>query len=147
LAGQDPYAFTPSALKIPYPLPVALFGLPFVMLPMLPPKLAAALFFSLTTTLLAYGILRRGETWRLLVFLTFPFLQALMFAQWSPLIMATWFFPILAPLLVLIKPHIALPVALNRLTRRGILLATIVAVASLDLPNLAVAMDWDDSRI
>ncbi|HMQ30103.1 MAG TPA: hypothetical protein PKD53_05215 [Chloroflexaceae bacterium] len=128
VGGRDPYDFTPTALMVPYPLPVALFGLPFVGLP---GPWAGALFFGLSSGLLAYGILRRSEPWRLLVFLTFPYLYALLFAQWSPLVAASWFFPLLAPLLVCVKPHIALPVALNRLTWRGALLAAAVLLGSL----------------
>lgn len=128
LQGRDPYDFEPSSLKVPYPLPVALFGLPFVTLPK---PLAAALFFGGSSGLLAYGILRAGDVWRLSVFASFPYLYALMFAQWSPLIAAAWFFPLLAPLLVLIKPNIALPVAMNRVTWRGIALAGSVLAASL----------------
>jgi len=60
-----------------------------------------------------------------------------MFAQWSPLITAAWYFPLLAPLLVLVKPQTALPIALNRLTWRGILLALAVLAIS-----LAVYPEW-----
>ncbi|MGQ9550739.1 MAG: hypothetical protein ACUVWS_19165 [Roseiflexus sp.] len=128
MQGKDPYAFEPSSLKVPYPLPVALFGLPFIGLSK---PMAAAIFFGASSSLLAYGILRSGEAWRLLVFLSFPYIYALMFAQWSPLIAACWFFPVLAPLLVLVKPNIALPIALNRLTRRGVMLAGGVLLVSL----------------
>jgi len=128
MRGKDPYAFEPSSLKVPYPLPVALFGVPFVTLPK---TLAAAIFFGASSGLLAYGILRSGEPWRLAVFASFPYIYALIFAQWSPLIAASWFFPALAPLLVLVKPNIALPVALNRLTRRGVAFATGVLLVSL----------------
>ncbi|PMP78672.1 MAG: hypothetical protein C0183_15515 [Roseiflexus castenholzii] len=120
LQGRDPYDFEASSLKVPYPLPVALFGLPFVALPK---PLAAALFFGGSSGLLAYGILRADEPWRLSIFASFPYIYALMFAQWSPLIAAAWFFPALAPLLALVKPNIALPVALNRLTWTGVTLA------------------------
>lgn len=128
LEGRDPYDFEPSSLKVPYPLPVALFGLPFITLP---EPLAAALFFGISSGLLAYGILRTNEPWRLSVFASFPYLYALMFAQWSPLIAAAWFFPALAPLLVLIKPNVALPVAVNWLTWRGVAIAGSVLVVSL----------------
>jgi hypothetical protein len=128
MQGQDPYAFEPSSLKVPYPLLVALFGAPFVALPK---PLAAAIFFGASSGLLAYGILRSGEPWRLVVFASFPYIYALMFAQWSPLIAASWFFPALAPLLVLVKPNIALPVALNRLTWRGVAFAGGVLLVSL----------------
>ena len=128
MQGKDPYAFEPSSLKVPYPLPVALFGAPFIALPK---PLAAAIFFGASSGLLAYGILRSGEPWRLAVLASFPYIYALLFAQWSPLIAASWFFPVLAPLLVLVKPNIALPVALNRLTRRGVAFAGGVLLVSL----------------
>ena len=128
MQGKDPYAFEPSSLRIPYPLPVALFGAPLVALP---EPLAAAIFFGASSGLLAYGILQSDEPWRLAVFASFPYIYALIFAQWSPLITASWFFPILAPLLVLVKPNIALPVALNRLTWRGVAFAGGVLLASL----------------
>jgi hypothetical protein len=128
MQGQDPYAFEPSSLKVPYPLLVALFGAPFVALPK---PLAAAIFFGASSGLLAYGILRSGEPWRLAVLASFPYIYALLFAQWSPLIAASWFFPVLAPLLVLVKPNIALPVALNRLTWRGVAFAGGVLLVSL----------------
>ena len=110
LEGRDPYAFVPDALNVPYPLPVALFGLPLVWLPW---PFAASLFIGGSSALLAWGILRSKEPWRIWVFASFPFFTALYFRQWSPLIMASWFLPALAPLLVLIKPQIALPVALE----------------------------------
>jgi hypothetical protein len=128
VAGRDPYDFEPSALKVPYPLPVALFGAPFITLP---PSFAAALFFGCTSGLLAFGILRSDKPWRLLVFLSFPYLYALIFAQWSPFVMAAWFFPQLAPLLVTIKPHIALPVALATRNKIGVVIAAIVILISL----------------
>ena len=43
MQGKDPYAFEPSSLKVPYPLPVALFGAPFIALPK---PLAAAFFLA-----------------------------------------------------------------------------------------------------
>lgn len=134
LAGQDPYAFVPTPLHIPYPLPVALFGLP---LAALPNALAVAIFFGASSALLAFGIVCSGEPWRLCVFLSYPFLDALLWSQWSPLIMAAWYVPVLAPLLVTIKPHTALPVALQRLTWRGCILAALVV-----LVTLAIYPSW-----
>lgn len=129
LHRADPYAFTPSAQMVPYPLPVALFGLPVVWLPW---PVAAALFFGVSTALLAYGALRAAEGWRLSVLLSPPFFLAAVFTQWSPLIMAAAFFPVLAPLLVLVKPHIALPIALFRFpSRRGLVIAVVIFGLSL----------------
>jgi hypothetical protein len=128
LQQRDPYAFAPSNLNIPYPLPAAVFGAPFVFLS---DALASALFFGLSSSLLAYGILARDTPWRLLVFFSFPYVYALLVAQWSPLIMAAWFFPLLAPLLVLVKPQAAIPVAINRSSRAGVLVAASVWLLSL----------------
>jgi hypothetical protein len=128
LAGRDPYNFTPSALKVPYPLPVAVFGLPFIWLP---DAVAAAIFFGSTSAFLAYAMLRYDAPWRLLTFLSFPFVYALMFAQWSPLIMAAWFFPAFAPVLVLVKPQLALPVAISKYSRTGVVVAIGVLILSI----------------
>jgi hypothetical protein len=128
LAGRDPYNFTPSALLVPYPLPVVIFGLPFVWLPN---ELAAACFFGISSGVLTYSILRFDHPWRLLSFLSLPYIYALLFTQWSPLIMASWFVPVLAPTLALIKPQTALPVALNKITRKGVIFASILLLVSL----------------
>ncbi len=128
LAQQDPYAFTPDASNIPYPLPVAIFGLPFVWLPW---PIAASVFIGGSAGLLAFGILQSGDTWRLWVFASLPFFLAVHFSQWSPLVMASWFFPSLAPLLTMVKPHIALPVAIQRHSWRGIAVALAVVLLSL----------------
>jgi hypothetical protein len=130
LQGRDPYDFVPDNLHVPYPLPVALFGLPLVWLPW---PLAAAIFVGFSSGLLAWGILRSEQSWRLWVFASFPFVTVLFFRQWSALIMAAWFVPALAPTLVLIKPQVALPIALLRLTRRGVIAACAVLLASLIL--------------
>lgn len=127
ITGRDPYAGLVGPEAVPYPLPVALFGLPLLWLP---PLLAGAVFVGLCAALLAWCLLRRAP-WRLWVMASFPFFCAVYFRQWSPLIMAAWFVPVLAPLLVLVKPQIALPVALQRLTWRGVALAGAVLVISL----------------
>ena len=148
LSRQDPYGFAPTALTVPYPLPAALFGLPLLAMP---PAVAAAVFFGFSAALLSYGILRADQPWRLLLFFSSSIVGAAMWAQWSPLITAAWFFPILAPLLVLVKPQIALPVALNRLTWRGLLLASIVLTISLVVypgwPLQWIQMTQDYQRI
>ena len=126
--GRDPYAFVANAAYIPYPLPIALFGLPLLWLPW---PVAAIVFVGVSSALLAWGILRSGEAWRLWIFVSFPFLTALYFRQWAPLITAAWFIPALGPLLVLIKPQIALPVVLQRLTWPGVALAGVVLLGSL----------------
>lgn len=72
------------------------------------PATGAGLFFGVSVSLLAYGLMVHNQT-RLLIFICYPFLFALVWALWSPLVMAAACFPPLM-LIVLIKPQIALPI-------------------------------------
>jgi len=128
LARQNPYD-TPLEQ---YPLPAALFGLPFLPLPA---EIAAGIFWGLSSGLLAFGLTRHGYT-RLLIFLAYPYWAGLLTVQWSPLIAASAFFPWLLPA-TMAKPQVGLPVFLTRLSRRG--LAACAAVAAL---SLAVMPNW-----
>ncbi len=116
LAGKNPYD-TPFEQ---YPLTAALFAIPFVGLP---PELAAALFFGISSAILALGLTRSGYS-RLLVFLAYPYWAAIITAQWSPLVLASAFFPLLLPA-TMAKPQIGLPVALTHLSWRGIVAAIV----------------------
>jgi hypothetical protein len=122
LARRNPYD-TPLEQ---YPLPAALFALPFVKLP---PELAAGLFWGISSFLLAFGLTRHGYT-RLLIFLAYPYWAGILTVQWSPLIVASALFPLLLPA-TLAKPQVGLPVLLTRLTRRGLVACVVVALASL----------------
>lgn len=124
LAGQPPYD-TPLEQ---YPPAAALLGLPFVSWR---GEIAGALFFGLSSGLLAFGLTRDGYA-RLLIFLAYPYWAAMVTAQWSPLIAASAFFWWLLPV-VLVKPPIALPVALTHLSRRGILACAAILALSLAL--------------
>jgi len=124
LAGQNPYD-TPLEQ---YPFTAALYALPFVGLR---PELAAAIFYGLSSTLLALGLTREGYH-RLFVFLAYPYWIGLLTAQWSTVIFASAFFPILLPL-TMAKPQVGLPIFLTRLNRRGLLACLLVGVASLVL--------------
>jgi len=110
VAGHNPYA-RPAQL---YPLPAALFGLPFIALK---PEIAAGVFYGASSALLAFGVTRHGYH-RLLIFLAYPYWAGILTAQWIPLIMASTFFPLLLPA-TLAKPQIGLPVALTHLGRKG----------------------------
>ena len=107
LARKSPYD-TPLEQ---YPLTAAFFGVPFVWLR---PEVAGGLFYGVSSSLLAFGLT----------------------AQWSPLVMAAAFFPLLLPA-TLAKPQIGLPVALTHLSRRGV-----VACVALVLVSLAVMPRW-----
>ena len=122
LVGKNPYD-TPLEQ---YPLTAALFALPFVSMR---PEVGAALFYGVSSGLLAFGISKFGFH-RLLVFLAYPFWAAILTAQWSPLILASAFIPLLLPA-TMVKPQVGLPIALTHLTRRGALACAVVLAATL----------------
>ncbi|HTW56688.1 MAG TPA: hypothetical protein VMD99_01015 [Terriglobales bacterium] len=122
LAHQNPYD-TPLEQ---YPFPAALFALPFVHLR---PEIAGALFWGMSSSLLAWGLTRHGYT-RLLIFLAFPYWAGIFTVQWSPLIVASAFFPLLLPV-TMAKPQVGLPVLLTRLSRRGLFACILLALLSL----------------
>ena len=109
LAGRDPYRHAASTLLIPYPLTAALVVFPFALLP---DQLAIIGSYGLICGLLASGLLREGQYWRLLVFVSPAFWMAARAMQWSPLFMTVLLYPSLFPVLVA-KPTLALPVALS----------------------------------
>jgi hypothetical protein len=112
LAHQNPYD-TPLEQ---YPLTAAFFALPFVRLQ---PEVAAGMFYGISSALLAFGLTRGGYQ-RLFIFLAFPYWAGLITAQWSTIITASAFFPLLLPV-TMAKPQIGLPVFLTHANRRGIL--------------------------
>ena len=128
LARQNPYD-TPFEQ---YPLTAAIFALPFLRLP---PELAAGLFWGISSALLAFGLTGHGYT-KLLIFLAYPYWAGILSVQWSPIIAASAFFPLLLPV-TMAKPQVGLPVLLTRLSRRGLVACGIVALVS-----LAVMPTW-----
>jgi hypothetical protein len=122
LARQTPYD-TPLEQ---YPLTAGLFALPFVRLP---PEFAAGLFYGLSSSLLAFGLTRHGYH-RLLVFLAYPYWVGLLTVQWSTVIAASAFFPLLLPV-TMAKPQVGLPVFLTHCNRRSLLACIGVALLSL----------------
>ena len=125
LAARDPYDRPYGREAIPYPLPAAIFAFPFVWLP---DDLAGAAFFGLSSGLLAYGLTKDGTT-RLLVFLSYPYFAALQATQWTPLLMATAFYPSLLPV-TLAKPNIGMPLALTQTSKKGALLCGVLVLMS-----------------
>lgn len=125
LSGKDPYAHTPPG-AIPYPLTAALAALPFATLPA---EIAGALFFGISSGLLALALVRQGPS-RLLIFLAYPYWAALMTAQWSPLLMCAAFHPI-AFAFCTVKPQVGGPVALTHLSPKGAVAGALLLIASL----------------
>ncbi len=124
LARQNPYD-TPLEQ---YPMTAGVLALPFIPLR---PEIAAGLFWGLSSFLLALGLTRHGYT-RLLIFLAYPYWAGFLTVQWSPIITASAFFPILLPF-TMAKPQVGLPVFLTHLSRRGVLACFGVAIISLVL--------------
>ena len=126
--GQDPYRYSFGYDGVSYPLPAGLIAMPFALLP---DELASGVFIGLSSFILAWCLLKNGKTWPLLIFLSWPFAYAVLFSQWTPLITCIWFLPFLLPL-VLVKPHIALPLILtSRVTWQGLVLAFLLLLISL----------------
>ena len=121
LDGKNPYA-VPAQL---YPLPAALFGLPFVALP---PTVAAGIFYGGSSALLAFGLTRSGYH-RLTMFLAYPYWAGMLAAQWTPLLAAAAFFPLLLPV-TLAKPQIGIPVVTRFATRHGVAACGLVLLLS-----------------
>jgi hypothetical protein len=127
LARQNPYT-NPQQL---YPLPAALFGLPFVQIPM---NIAGGMFYGISSGLMAFGLTRHSYH-RLMVFFAYPYWAGVLAAQWGPLLMASAFFPLLLPA-TLAKPQTGIPVALTHLTRRGLIACGVVALITFAwMPN------------
>jgi hypothetical protein len=122
IARQNPYD-TPLEQ---YPLTAGLFALPFLPLR---PEVAAGAFWGVSSALLAFGVTRHGYA-RLLIFLAYPYWAGILTVQWSPIVAAGAFFPVLLSV-TMAKPQIGLPVFLTHLSRRGLLACAVVAVASL----------------
>lgn len=134
LAQRDPYRHAVSETLIPYPLTAAIVVLPWTIFP---GSLGLAIFMGGASALLAYGLIRDGDYWRLMVFLTPSYFAALRFTQWSPIFMLVFFYPFFAPML-LAKPTLALPVALSiRWTP-----ARLLSVCSVGLISLLVMPNW-----
>jgi hypothetical protein len=117
LAHRNPYL---RYMQL-YPLPAALFGLPFCWMR---PTVAGGVFYGISSALLAFGISRHGYH-RLLVFLAYPYWAGLFEAQWTPLILASAFIATLLPA-TLVKPQLGLPILFTSPTRRGLLTCSMV---------------------
>ena len=128
LARQNPYD-TPLEQ---YPLTAGLFALPFLSLQ---PEIAAGIFWGISSALLAFGLTRHGYT-RLLIFLAYPYWAGILTVQWSPIIAASAFFPVLLPV-TMAKPQVGLPVFLSRFSSRGLLACAVVGILS-----IAVMPSW-----
>ncbi|MFL5574576.1 MAG: hypothetical protein ACJ79S_01175 [Gemmatimonadaceae bacterium] len=137
LQGHDPYVVIQTTGPFPfsspffYPLPAALVAMPFAPLP---PDRAGALFFGISTALLAFGVTRDG-LWRLLLFTAAPYFMAAANTQWSPLLAAAALLPGLQ-WVGSAKPNLGLAVFVYRPSRWAIVGgAIIIAISFAVLPG------------
>jgi hypothetical protein len=96
-------------------------------------ELASGVFMGVSSFLLAWCLLRKEKTWPLLVFLSWPFAYAVLFSQWTPLVMCIWYLPVMLPL-ILVKPHAAFPlIVTGKISKLGLILAFLLMLISLAL--------------
>jgi hypothetical protein len=139
--GQNPYGGTYHFDSVGYPLTSVFFALPFFWLR---PEAASAVFIGISSGLLAFAVTQKGWN-RLLIFASYPFWAAVVSIQWSPLLMAgallPWFYPV-----VIAKPNIGLPVAIQSINRRGVVVALLLTLVTfLIQPNWPVIW-WRTTR-
>ncbi|MEW5872279.1 MAG: hypothetical protein AB1894_23655 [Chloroflexota bacterium] len=132
LEGKNPYIEIQPEGDYPfqtyfyYPLPAALAALPFAGLPA---YLAGALFFGLSSGLLAWALLQDGWQ-RLPLFLSAPYVVAAATAQWTPLIVAAGLLPAMNWLLAC-KPNLGLALFIYKPNKLGLALGLVFVALSL----------------
>jgi hypothetical protein len=91
LHHRDPYVAVAHNFIAPfyYPLPAAIVGLPFALLPL---PLAGPVFVALGFALLAYGLTARAW-WPLIALASYPALDAIRLCQWTPILAAAALLP------------------------------------------------------
>jgi hypothetical protein len=147
LEGHNPYDVIRTTGPYPfnvglfYPLPAAVAALPFAPFA---PAVGGALFFGLSSGLLAFGLTRnKSDLSKLPLFLSAPFCMAGVLAQWAPLMTAAAVLPALQ-FLTVCKPNIGLACWTYRPTLRG----AIAAAAFAGLTLLIVPswpFDWREA--
>lgn len=146
LNGINPYYQNPTNGIYPYetpflyPLPTAIFGIPFTLFA---PDMAGVIFFGLSSALLAYAIIRDG--WQKLpVFFSIPFLYSAVCAQWTPLLMAAALLPDRFRILAFLKPSTGLISFIYRPSKWALIAFTVIsALILVILPTWP--WDWFDA--
>jgi hypothetical protein len=143
LQGHNPYAADYSGLSpnnpeywpLYYPLPALLVLLP---LTPFPDPVAAGTFFGISVAALAYTF--RDRPYLIILLLGHPFISAMLYAQWSPLMCAA---SVLCPALCWCKPNVgAALVAADPPKGRGSWMA--IAVLGV-LALLSIPLGWGQS--
>lgn len=110
-------------------------------LKLVPLQMAVPLFIGVISWVLALAILRRGQPWQLLMFLTPAYWSAVQSVQWSPLLTAAILLPPLLPLAV-VKPQLGIVLAACGRWSRGTLLAALGLVAVSLLVRPSWPLEW-----
>lgn len=133
LNGINPYYQNPTNGIYPYetpflyPLPTAIFGIPFTLFT---PYMAGVIFFGLSSALLAYAIIR--DDWQKLpVFFSIPFLYGAVCAQWTPLLMAAALLPDRFRILAFLKPSTGLISFIYRPSKRALIAFSVISALTL----------------
>jgi hypothetical protein len=138
LHGIDPYGISANGLvpaladRFFYPLPAALFGIPFVWLPV---ALAAVCFAAASGALFMFALTREGFE-RVPVVLSIPFIFASKISQTTPLVIGLALIPALSGL-ALLKPNLG-----AALVARSPRMLPILMCAAFLLIGLAFFPSW-----
>ena len=140
VSGHSAYGgqFYNDSPVVAYPFTTLLALYPFSLVPLC---LAGPLFFSLSSGIFAYALLRDGKAWKVLVLLSPSYIVSLEAMQFSPLLASAFLLPCLLPL-ACIKPHLGLVLCASGKWTLRTFIATIlfVAVSLLIYPKWPV--DW-----
>lgn len=136
--GVDPYSslgdWLPASWAITetplfYPFPAVLVALPFSLLSSV---VAGVLWSALSAGLLAYGLLSTGEPWRLLALVSVPALVTFGNVQWSALLLASVYLPVIG-WVVVCKPSAGLAAFVHSPRWSAVVAGASVVVLSLVL--------------
>ncbi|MGE5749726.1 MAG: hypothetical protein ACM31F_07185 [Gemmatimonas sp.] len=146
LKGQSPYKVVTAGGKYNliapyiYPLTTSIAAIPFSAF--LPPPYAATLFIGLSTTLLAWGLIK-DDYHRLPLFLSLPFAWSASSGQFAPIVAAAALIPALG-WLAPIKPTIGLAAVAYRPSKAAVIgSAAFLGVAFVFNPHWV--SEWHDS--
>jgi hypothetical protein len=134
LTGMDPYSYQIEDWEVSYPLTAALIAIPFAPFR---DDIAGALFISLSSTLMALALTKDGQYWRLMAFLSVPYISSVMTVQWGPLMVAAAVYPHLLPF-SLAKPQIGLAIVGYK---KPSLLGIALSIALVGL-TIVIQPDW-----
>lgn len=146
LSGIDPYSgickiVYEGVVYPPNPMTTIFVAIPFTFFD----GLAHLMLWSTTNAVLAYALVRDGQWWKLLTFLSLPYWQAFLTLQWSPLFTAVALLPSLLPL-ALVKPQLGLPILLTNLTPRRAIACALFALATLIPDHLWLFKWWPQAQ-